>query len=466
MSQLSILTPTGNQKQVDLTTLAGGAVITPESTTYDEARAVWNGMIDKKPGLIVRCSTAADIANVVRFARNHGLLVAVRGGGHNIAGKAVCDGGLVIDLSQMKGIKVDPQRRTAVVDPGVTLGEFDAACQEHGLATPVGINSTTGIAGLTLGGGFGWISRKFGLTIDNLIEAQVVLANGDIVTASATENPDLFWGIRGGGGNFGIVSSFTYRLHPVGPEVISGLVVHPFEDAPQVLRFYRDFCATLPDDITVWAVMRHAPPLPFLPPEWHGKEILVLAACAVGDMAAAEAALKPLRDFGNPIADVIGPHPFVGWQTAFDPLLGPGARNYWKTHDFEELTDDLIDSLMETMKSFAAPDCEVFLGQMGGATSRVSPDATAYRDRGVKFIMNVHGRWDTPAQDATGIAWARGIFNATTPHATGGAYVNFLTEEEGDRVAEAYGTGYQRLVELKRKYDPDNLFCTNQNIKP
>jgi FAD/FMN-containing dehydrogenase len=469
VAHLTLTALDGGSTQVDesaLVAMAASEVVTPASPQYDAARAIWNAMVDRRPGLIVRCATSDDIRNAVRFARLHGLLAAVRGGGHNIAGNAVCDGGVVIDLSQMKSVKVDAHARVATVEPGVTLGEFDKACQKHGLATPVGINSTTGIAGLTLGGGFGWLSRRFGLTIDNLISAEVVTADGEIVTASETENADLFWGIRGGGGNFGIVSAFTYRLHPVGPEVLAGLVVHPMAEAPKVFRAYREFCAAAPDDVTVWIVMRKAPPLPFLPERWHGQEVLVLAACCAGDIATGEAALRPLREFGRPIADVIGPQPFVDWEAAFDPLLAPGARNYWKSHDFNELTDGVIAAIIDKVGKLPSPHCEIFIGQMGGATSRVAPDATAYRDRNVKFIMNVHGRWETAAEDAAGIAWCRSVFEATTPYATGGVYVNFMTAEESSRVQSAYGDGYRRLVDLKRKYDPTNFFRMNQNIKP
>lgn len=472
MSNITILTcdEAGvSPSQSALDTLAAsieGSLAFPGSADYEEARTVWNAMIDRKPALVVRCKTAGDVQKAVQFARDLNLLVAVRGGGHNIAGNAVCDGGLLIDLSMMKGIKVDPDARTAQVEPGVTLGELDAATQAHGLATPVGINSTTGIAGLTLGGGFGWISRKHGMTIDNLLSARIVTADGEMRTVSEAENPDLFWGIRGGGGNFGIVTSFEFRLHPIGPEILAGLIVHPFADAKEVFRFYREFCKTAPDDITVWAVARKAPPLPFLPEEWHGKEVLVLAVAAIGDRAQAEKTLEPLRAFGNPIADVIGPTPFVGWQTAFDPLLTPGMRNYWKSHDFLGLEDGFIDVLIEAIHDLPSPHCEVFIGQMGGMTNRVSPSATAYPHRDAEFIMNVHGRWETAAEDERCIAWCRKLFDSATPFATGGVYVNFMTEEEAGRVSKAYGPALERLTELKRRYDPTNLFRMNQNIRP
>ena len=316
--------------------LAGlsGSLLTPDSPGYDEARTIWNAMIDRRPGLIVQCADANDVARAVRFARAHDLLVAVRGGGHNIAGNAVCDGGLMIDLSPMRTVRVDQAARTARVGAGATLGDVDRTTQGYGLATPLGVNSTTGIAGLTLGGGFGWLSRRLGLTIDNLLSAEVVTAEGEIVRASARENPDLFWAIRGGGGNFGIVTSFEFQLHPVGPEVLSGLVVHPLGEARDVLRFYRDFLPTTPEAFSCWFVLRQAPPLPFLAPEWHGKPILALAMCWSGELAEGERVAAPLRSFGKPLADVVAPNPYADWQTALDPLLTPGFRNYWKSHDF------------------------------------------------------------------------------------------------------------------------------------
>ena len=423
-------------------------------------------MIDRRPGLIVECAAAEDVPHVVRFARENGLLVSVCGAGHNIAGTAVSEGGLMISFKKMGAVVVDADSRTVRVEPGATLGNVDAATQEHALAVPTGINSTTGIAGLTLGGGFGWLSRKYGMTVDNLISADVVTADGQMVRASQGDNPELFWGLRGGGGNFGVVTSFEFRAHPVGPEILSGLIVHPFSNGGEILRAYRDFVADAPDEVTVWAVLRKAPPLPFLPEEVHGTEVVVLAAMYAGDMKAGEAALAPLRAVGTPIADVIGPHPFGGWQQAFDPLLTPGARNYWKTHDFAELSDGLIDTALEFVKRLPDPQCEVFFAHVGGAQGRVAEDATAYQGRGAAFVMNAHGRWTNPDQDDTCIPWCRELFDATAPFATGEAYVNFMTAEEGDRVEAAYGSSYKRLVQLKNRYDPANLFRMNQNIKP
>jgi FAD/FMN-containing dehydrogenase len=402
----------------------------------------------------------------VEFARDHQLLLAVRGGGHNIAGNAVCDGGVMLDLSKMRGIRVDPHRRTAIVEPGCTLGDLDHDTQVFGLATPVGINSTTGVAGLTLGGGFGWLTRKHGLTIDNLLSADVVTANGALVRASAAENTDLFWAIRGGGGNFGVVTAFEFRLHPVGPQVLSGLIVHPFSDAKGVLQHYREFAVQAPDDVVPWVVIRKAPPLPFLPVAVHGTEVVILAVFYAGDMAAGERALEPLRRYGKPIADVVGPHPYAGWQQAFDPLLVPGARNYWKSHNFTKIDDGLIDTLISYAGKLPSPHTEIFIGQLGGAAKRVPVGATAYGMRDAEFVLNVHGRWDTAAEDEGGIRWARALTADTARFATGSVYINFVTADESERVQAAYGPNYERLVAVKNKYDPQNLFRMNHNIQP
>jgi len=443
-----------------------GRVLDETTPGYDEARTIWNAMIDRRPGLIVECAGAADVIEAVRFAVAHGLLVAVRGGGHNIAGNAVCDGGLVIDLSRMKSVRVDPAAGRAWVEPGVTLAELDKETQAFGLAVPTGINSTTGVAGLTLGGGFGWITRKFGLTIDNLLSVDVVTAEGRLVRANDTENPDLFWALRGGGGNFGIVTAFEFQLHALGPQVLAGLVVHPFDDAAGLLKDYRRIVDTAPDDLTCWVVMRQAPPLPFLPAEWHGREVLVLAMCYGGDVAAGEGATAELRSLAHPLADVVGPTPFIGWQAAFDPLLAPGARNYWKSHDLTRLSDEAIDVLTAAIGELPGPECEIFIGHVGGAAGRVAVERTAFPQRHAHFVMNVHARWREPSEDPTCIGWARKLWAAAAPHAAGTAYVNFMPGDEGDRVAAAYGPNYHRLAEIKRRYDPANLFRMNQNILP
>jgi FAD/FMN-containing dehydrogenase len=443
-----------------------GQVILPRDDAYEGARKIWNAMIDKRPALIARCASTADVVRAVNFARDNGLALAVRGGGHNIAGNALCDDGLVIDLSGMKAAKVDPDSRRVVIEGGATLADLDAATQAHGLATPVGINSTTGVAGLTLGGGFGWLSRKHGMTIDNLESAEIVTAAGAVVRASATGHPDLFWAIRGGGGNFGVVTRFEFRLHPVGPEVLSGLIVYPVSQAKSVLQQYREFIASAPDDLSVWAVLRQAPPLPFLPQEMHGKEILALAVFYAGDPARGEPLIAPLRKFGRVVGEHVGIQPYVAWQQAFDPLLAPGARNYWKSHNFSVLDDGLFDAVIEYAGKLPSPQCEIFLAALGGATARPVPASAAYSHRDTRFVMNVHGRWDDPGDDERGIRWARDFFNASAPFASGGVYVNFLTADEGERVRSAYGASYDRLARVKRKYDPDNLFRVNQNISP
>ena len=330
----------------------------------------------------------------------------------------------------------------------------------------MGINSTTGVAGLTLGGGFGWLSRKYGMTVDNLLSANVVMADGKQVRASETENADLFWGLRGGGGNFGIVTSFEFQLHPVGPNVLSGLIVFPFDQAKSVITQFARFTETMPDELNVWMVTRKAPPLPFLPADVHGKEIVVLAICYAGDPAEGEKLIEPLRGFGTAHGEHVGVQPYVAWQQAFDPLLARGARNYWKSHNFSKLSDGAIDAIVEYAAKLPSPHCEIFVGSIGGQTARVAADAMAYSSRDANYVMNVHGRWESAAEDERCIAWAREFFAKSQPFASGGAYINFLTEDETDRVAFAYGKGYDRLVELKKKYDPTNFFRMNQNIRP
>ena len=443
-----------------------GPLFFPGDGGYDTARTVWNAMIARRPALAVRCAGVNDVKRAVDFARAHGLLTSVKGGGHNIAGSAVCDGGLLIDLSGMRSVRVDPEDRVAQVEPGATLGDFDTEAQAFGLATPLGINSTTGVAGLTLGGGFGWASRKFGMTIDNLLAVDVITADGRFVRADGRENTDLFWALRGGGGNFGIVTRFEFRLHPLGPGVLSGLVVYPLSEAASALKQYRQFAKELGDETAVWAVLRKAPPLPFLPPEAHGTGIVAFALFHAGDPDAGRKAIEPVRHFGKALGEFIGVQPYRSWQQAFDPLLTPGARNYWKSHNFADLSDGAIDTTLRYIGDLPSPHCEIFFGQIGGATMRPAPDSSAYPHRDAMYVCNVHGRWETPAEDRTGMEWARGFFRDTAPHATGGVYVNFLTDDESDRIMAAYGPNYRRLEETKKKYDPKNLFRSNQNIRP
>jgi FAD/FMN-containing dehydrogenase len=444
-----------------------GRVITPESSDYDAARRIWNSMIDRRPALIIRPAGAADILTAVRFARQKGLLTSVRGGGHNIAGNAVCDGGLMVDLSAMRSVQVDPAARRATVEAGATLGDFDREAQVFGLATPVGINSTTGLAGLTLGGGYGWLSRKYGLTVDNLLSASVITADGRLVKASPDENPDLFWAIRGGGGNFGIVSRFEFQLHPVGPQVYAGLVAYPLEQGQAVLKGFREFMASAPNELAAAALPRKAPPLPFLPAEVHGRNIVVMAFCYCGDPARAEAVTGPLGTFGKPYGSLTGPMPYTAWQQVTDPLNPPGARNYWKSHNLTILSDRFIDTIIGFTERLPSDLCEMPLLSLGGQISRLPADSTAYPHRDATYVMNVHGRWEEPGQDEQVIQWARDLWSATEPDATGGIYINFMTADEAGRVpSAAYGPAWKRLTQIKARWDPDNFFRMNHNIPP
>jgi FAD/FMN-containing dehydrogenase len=442
-----------------------GPVMVPGDAAYEDARRVWNAMIDRRPAVIVRCAEAADVPPAIAFARENGLDISVRGGGHHIAGHSVCDDGMMIDFSGMKAVQVNAGAQRAYVQPGATLGDFDRAVQAHGLATPVGINSTTGIAGLTLGGGFGWLTHEYGMTIDNLVAVDIIGADGKMLPASEKENPDLFWAIRGGGGNFGVVTQFEFKLHPVGPNVFAGLIVFPFQQAKQVLTQYREFVHSAPVKLNVWVILRQAPPLPFLPMDAHGKEVAVLAVFYNGDAGEGERLIQPLRYFGNAIGEHVGPMPYTQWQQAFDPLLTPGARNYWKSHNFTEISDGVLDTMIEYAGKLPSPQCEVFLGLLAGAANNIPASATAYSARDAKFVVNVHGRWEGTQEDDECIAWARAFFKAAAPYASSGAYVNFMTADEGERIAAAYGANYTRLLEIKRRYDPENIFHLNQNIR-
>lgn len=443
-----------------------GKVMVSGDAGYDEARRIWNAMIDRWPAVIVQCADASDVAPAIRFAHDNGLDLSVRGGGHNIAGYSVCNNGVMIDFSHMRKVRVNPETRRASVEPGATLHDFDQAVQTHGLATPVGINSTTGMAGLTLGGGFGWLTRQHGLTVDNLVSADLISAGQQKIRASEQENQDLFWAIRGGGGNFGVVTQFEFKLHRVGPEILAGLLVFPLAQAKKVLQQYRDLIESAPLDLSVWVVLRKAPPLPFLPKSVHGQEVAVLAVFYSGDMAEGANQIKTLRHFGDALGEHIGPQPYVQWQQAFDPLLTPGARNYWKSHNFTQLTDRALDTVVEYAGTLPSPQCEIFIGLVAGAANRIPATATAYSARDARFVINVHGRWESASEDERCISWSRAFFKAAAPYASGGAYVNFMTEDEAGRVSAAYGSNYTRLLEIKRRYDPENVFHLNPNIRP
>ncbi len=443
-----------------------GALILPDGPGYDEARKVWNAMIDRRPAIIARCAGVADVLSAVRFAREHDLLVAVRGGGHNVAGTAVCDGGLVIDLSPMKGVRVDPARRTAQAQPGVLWGELDQETQAFGLATPGGIVTHTGIAGLTLGGGIGWLQRKYGLTSDNLLSVDVVTADGEFLRASKEEHPDLFWGVRGGGGNFGIVTSFEFSLHPVGPVVLAGVLAHPAEQAVEVLRYYRDFVAEAPDSLTTIVNLRKAPPAPWLPQHVHGRPVVMVAACYAGPIEEGERVLRPLRTFGQPLVDIIRPIPYSTHQGFFDASVPHGWHYYWKSHYLPALGDDAIETLAAHAWRMRSPRSYTIMFHLGGAIGRLSEDESAFSGRAAQHALNINGVWADP-QGPDDTQWVREEFAATAPFSTGGVYMNFLGSEGQERVKAAYGAEkYERLVALKNKYDPTNFFRLNQNIRP
>jgi len=443
-----------------------GEVLLRGDEGYDAARQIWNGMFDRLPGIIVRCVGTRDVMNAVNFSRDNKLLVSVKGGGHNSAGNAVCDNGLMIDLSLMRRVHVDAQKKVARIDGGALLGDVDTETQLHGLAVSAGIVSHTGVGGLTLGGGFGWISRKHGLTIDNLISAEVVTADGKLLRASVDENPELFWGLRGGGGNFGVVTSFEAKCADIGTEVYSGLIVKRFEDAKEYIKFHRGYVRTLPDDMTVWMVVRHAPPLPFLPSDVHGKMIVVVPFVWLGNEGKGKALIKPIQEATPSHGEAIGMNPWVDWQSGFDGLVEHGARNYWKSHHLKGLTDDCIDKIVAFGETMPSTECEIFIPHMEGAPSRVPSDETAFSYRATPFVLNIHTRWQNASDDSQCMTWARDFHAAAQPFAKG-VYVNFLSEEGEGRVKDAYTEPvWDRLVQIKQKYDPENLFRMNQNIKP
>ena len=435
-----------------------GQLLQPGDAGYDSARKIDNAMIDRRPRLIARCAGVADVRAAVRFARQHELLVSVRGGGHNVAGNAVCDGGLMIDLSPMKGVRIDPAARVAHAQAGVTWGDLDAESQAFGLATPGGVISTTGIAGLTLGGGVGWLNGHYGLACDNLISADVVTADAQFVHASEQEHADLFWGLRGGGGNFGIVTSFEYRLHPVGPMVLSGPVFHPAARAKEVLRFYREFSASEPDEMTTYGGLLTGP---------DGTPLVAIVPTYSGALDQGEKLVERLRKFGPPVADMLGPMPWVAVQRMFNDGFPPGRFNYWKSALTPEITDELIDVIVDHMARVPSPHTAVMLEHYHGAYSRKAPTATAYSHRRPTYDVVIIANW-TDAKDTEGnIAWARGLFAAVQPQVSKAVYVNFLDADEGaDRIRAAYGENYDRLAALKKKYDPTNFFRMNQNVRP
>jgi hypothetical protein len=444
----------------------GGQLIRPADAAYDAHRKIWNGSIDRRPALIARCAGVADVIAAVRFSREQGLLVALRSGGHSYPGLSVCDAGMVIDLGQMKGIRVDPVARTARAQAGVLLGELDREAQAFGLAVPAGIVTHTGLAGLTLGGGIGWLERKYGLTIDQLLSVDLVTAEGEFVRASETENADLFWGVRGGGGNFGIVTEFEFRLNPVGPAVLAGPILWAMEDSPEVLRFYRDWIAEVPDELTTIVTYRRVLPSPLVPTELHGKHVLIVGCCYAGLIDGGEEVLRPLRRFGSPLLDMCETKPFLAHQASLDPSFPHGWWYYIRSCNLAELGDEVIDTMADHGSRIASPVTVCSIFHLGGAVARVGEDEAAFTGRRAGHTVNVVGITTTGEGFDPEREWARGLWSALEPHHEN-VYVNFLMDEGEQRIRQAYGgEKYDRLKALKRKYDPDNFFRLNQNISP
>ncbi len=440
----------------ELDTQIGGTVVYPGDADYDTTRALWNGMIDKRPAAIARCASTDDIVAAVNFARENGFALSVRGGGHNAAGNAVCDDGLVIYLSEMRSVRVEPGARLASAQGGATWADYDRATAEHGLASTGGAISTTGVAGLTLGGGLGWLMRSYGMACDNLRAVEIVTADGQVLRASDDEHPDLFWGVRGGGGNFGVVTEFTFQLHPV-DTVLGGMLVHPAERATDALHFLREFHQTAPDELTIFTGLMTSP---------DGMPIVAFIVCYNGPIDEGERALAPLRAFGPPVADMVQPMPYVTLQGMLDEGFPKGIPVYWRSDFIKELTDEAITTLVEQYRQIASPLSALLLEQFGGAVRRVPVDATAFVHRQADFNLAIISRWTDPADADRNIAWARGVHTAIKPFASG-TYVNYLGEEGQDRVRAAYGDEvYDRLVAVKDRYDPNNLFRMNQNITP
>ena len=459
--------PFGDATLAELEQGLRGELIRPGDESYDEARAIWNGAHDAHPALIIRCAGVGDVMRAVDFARSEDLAVAVRGGGHSIPGFSTTDGGVVIDLSAMKSVRVDPQRRRAVAEGGCTWADVDHETQAFGLAVTGGLVSSTGIAGFTLGGGIGWLMRKIGLACDNLIGADVVTADGKLVHTSDEENPELLWGLRGGGGNFGIATSLEYQLHPVGPMVVAGPIFFAGDRADEIIRFYREWVRELPDELTTLVNLTTAPPAPFLP-EWvHGKPVVAVVVVGAGEHEQMQALLQPLRDLGDPVADLMGVMPYTAMQSLLDPLWSRGAHNYFRSSFLEQIDDDAIAASVAAHGAVPSPHSEIHFQHLGGAVARVRDDHTAFGDRSAQYVLNVIARTAGPDGFDDSVAWARDTVSALAPVSRPGAYTNFMGDAHDGRLRDSYGAAkYERLVALKRRYDPDNLFRLNQNIAP
>ena len=466
--QLAAETQLDEQAVAGLTERTRGEVLTPDAPGYDEARSIWNALIDRRPALIVQCSGAADVVDAVNFAREQGLTLSIKAGGHNVAGNAVNDGGIVLDLSQMRGVTVDPATRTVRVQGGATWGDCDRETQLFGLAVPGGVVSTTGVAGLTLHGGVGHLRRKHGLSIDSLLSVDIVTADGRFRRASATENEDLFWAVRGAGSNFGVVTSFEFRAHEVGPEVFVGAIFYPLEDAPSILSAWRDFMAQAPEELSSLAICWSIPPHPPFPPEVHGTPIVAVAAAYCGSVEDGERVVQPLRELAEPVVDASGPWPWLGLQSGFDAIFGKGELRYWKSRALAELSAEAIAEILDFAGRRPSPLTDIVIWHHGGAMSRVAETDTAYGGRDSEFLVTAEANWTDPAQNDEAISWARAVWDSMERHSTGGVYLNFpgLGEEQEALARAGYGVNFGRLAELKAKYDPDNLFRMNINIPP
>ncbi|MBI5437116.1 MAG: FAD-binding oxidoreductase [Nitrosomonadales bacterium] len=451
----------------DFRTQLRGVLFVREDAEYNMAREVWNRLVDRHPRLIVRCAGPADVASAVRFAREHQLEVAVRGGGHHFAGHAVCDDGLVIDLSPMKGIRIDPIKHRAYAQPGLTWADFDHETQAWALACTGPIVSMTGLPGFTLGGGIGWLHRKCGLACDNLLSADVVTADGNLLRADADNNPDLLWALRGGGGNYGVVTLMEYQLHPIGPQVLAGLVYFPLDQFAALVDFYRAYIADAPDELIACLFLRRAPPHPAIPEDSQGQPVVAVGFCYCGAIAEGEPWAKRLREFREPLACLIRPIPYAEWQRSLDPRWGNGFYNDWRSHYLNDLTPDCVDIFAQFIERLRSPWSDVKIFHLGGAVSRIPEEATAFGNRKARFAVVVQARWEHSEDTAENLAWACDLLKSLTPFATGGVYSNFIGAEEGDRVPSAYGTvNYQRLREIKTRLDPTNFFRLNANIPP
>ena len=444
-----------------------GPVLLPGDAGFEEARTLWNGMIERRPALVARCIGTADVIEAVRFAREHELLLCIKAGGHNIAGLAAADGALMIDLSPMRGVWVEPRRKVAHAQAGCQLGDLDRETQLHGLATVLGFISLTGCAGLTLGGGFGYLTRRFGWTCDNVLGMDVVTAEAKLVRASRDENADLFWGLRGGGGNFGLVTGIDYALHPVGQEIVGGAVAWPASAAEDVLELYRSLAEAAPRELTLVALMRPAPPAPWLPPEMHGKPIVIILACHSGDPAEGERLVAPIKAFGKPVGDVLVRRPYAQLQSMLDATQPKGKRYYWKSEYLAGVEPELCDELIAHAGRIRSPHAAIALFQLGGALNELDEDHSPAGNRQARYVFNITGAWDRPEEDAANIEWARAAWTGMKRFSTGGTYLNFLTGDEGDeRTAAALGNALPRLAGIKRAWDPQNVFRTNRNIRP